>query len=44
MRTVEDLAPVREWLAAGPAGPMLVHAKVTSGEPSWWLEETFRGH
>ena len=43
VRTVQDLAPVREWLAAGPTGPMLVHAKVTSAA-SWWLEEAFRGH
>lgn len=44
VRTVEDLAPVRGWLATGPERPMLVHAKVTTGEASWWLEEAFRGH
>ncbi|AXH96645.1 thiamine pyrophosphate-binding protein [Ornithinimicrobium avium] len=44
VRTVEDLAPVRDWLASDTSGPMLVHAKVTSEEPSWWLEEAFRGH
>lgn len=43
VRSVEDLAPVRDWRAPGPTGPMLVHAKVTS-ESSWWLEEAFRGH
>ncbi|MGC5583839.1 thiamine pyrophosphate-binding protein [Ornithinimicrobium sp. W1665] len=42
--SVEDLAPVREWVAGGPSGPMLVHAKVTQDEASWWLEEAFRGH
>lgn len=42
--SVDDLAPVREWVAGGPAGPMLVHAKVTRDEASWWLEEAFRGH
>ena len=31
-------------VAAGPTGPMLLHAKVTRDEPSWWLEEAFRGH
>lgn len=40
----EDLQPVRDWVASGPTGPMLVHAKVTGDEPSWWLEEAFRGH
>ena len=40
----EDLQPVRDWVASGPTGPMLVHAKGTADEPSWWLEEAFRGH
>ncbi|MFK5689183.1 thiamine pyrophosphate-binding protein [Ornithinimicrobium sp. LYQ92] len=40
----EDLQPVRDWVASGPTGPMLVHARVTGDEPSWWLEEAFRGH
>lgn len=40
----EDLSAVRDWLAAGPTGPMLIDAKVTGEEPSWWLEEAFRGH
>ncbi|MDO5740012.1 MAG: thiamine pyrophosphate-binding protein [Ornithinimicrobium sp.] len=42
--SMEDLAPVRDWVAAGPTGPMLVHAKVTKDEASWWLEEAFKGH
>lgn len=42
--SLEDLAPVREWVAGGPTGPMLVHAKVIRDEASWWLEEAFRGH
>ena len=25
-------------------GPMLLDAKVVDTEPSWWLEEAFRGH
>lgn len=44
VRSVEDLAPVRDWVASGPSRPMLVDAKVTTGEASWWLEEAFRGH
>ena len=40
----EDLTAVRDWLASGPTGPMLIDAKVTGEEPSWWLEEAFRGH
>jgi acetolactate synthase I/II/III large subunit len=35
---------VGDWLDAGPSGPMLVDAKVVDTEPSWWLEEAFRGH
>jgi thiamine pyrophosphate-dependent acetolactate synthase large subunit-like protein len=39
----EDLAPVRSWLTSHDR-PMLIHAKVTRGKPSWWLEEAFKGH
>jgi acetolactate synthase I/II/III large subunit len=39
---LEDLAPVRSWLAGDRSRPMLLHAKVTRGKPSWWLEEAFR--
>jgi thiamine pyrophosphate-dependent acetolactate synthase large subunit-like protein len=44
VRAVEDLAGVRDWLAGPRAAPLLVDAKVTRDEPSWWLEEAFRGH
>jgi thiamine pyrophosphate-dependent acetolactate synthase large subunit-like protein len=44
VRSVADLEPVRKWLAARPARPMLIHARVTSERGSWWLEEAFRGH
>jgi thiamine pyrophosphate-dependent acetolactate synthase large subunit-like protein len=44
VRRVEDLAAVGTWLDRGPTGPMLVDAKVVDAEPSWWLEEAFRGH
>ncbi|MGI8522760.1 MAG: thiamine pyrophosphate-binding protein [Nocardioides sp.] len=44
VRGVGDLTAVGEWLDAGPTGPFLVDAKVVDAEPSWWLEEAFRGH
>lgn len=43
-RAVEDLAPVADWLAGPRDAPLLIDAKVAAGEPSWWLEEAFRGH
>ena len=44
VRTLADLAPVRQWLAEPPACPLVVDAKVRSSTGSWWLEEAFRGH
>jgi acetolactate synthase I/II/III large subunit len=44
VREVADLAAVGAWLDRGPTGPMLVDAKVVDSEPSWWLDEAFRGH
>ncbi len=44
VRSVEDLAPVREWAAGARRVPMLLDAKVTRDQASWWLEEAFRGH
>jgi thiamine pyrophosphate-dependent acetolactate synthase large subunit-like protein len=44
VRRREDLAPVTDWLAGPRERPLLVHAKVTTGRPAWWLEEAFRGH
>jgi thiamine pyrophosphate-dependent acetolactate synthase large subunit-like protein len=44
VRSVEDLAPVRAWLDGPRDTPLLVDAKVVADEPSWWLEEAFRGH
>src|SRR4051794_27273421 len=43
-RSVADLAPVADWVAGPRAAPLLIDAKVTRDEPSWWLEEAFRGH
>jgi acetolactate synthase-1/2/3 large subunit len=44
VRTVDDLEPVREWLAGDRNRPMLVDVKVTAERASWWLEEAFKGH
>lgn len=48
VRSRDDLAPVADWVAAWRAGTsrpaLLVDAKVASDQPSWWLEEAFRGH
>ncbi len=44
VRHPRDLDAVRAWLDAGRPRPMLVDAKVVDSEPSWWLEEAFRGH
>jgi thiamine pyrophosphate-dependent acetolactate synthase large subunit-like protein len=39
-----DLDAVRRWVAGPRERPMLVDAKVADQQPSWWLEEAFRGH
>jgi thiamine pyrophosphate-dependent acetolactate synthase large subunit-like protein len=44
VREERDLAPVAEWLAGERSTPLLIDAKVTRDQPSWWLEEAFRGH
>jgi thiamine pyrophosphate-dependent acetolactate synthase large subunit-like protein len=44
VRGPEDLGPVREWLTGPRDTPMVIDAKITTGRPSWWLEEAFRGH
>jgi acetolactate synthase-1/2/3 large subunit len=44
VRSREDLAAVREWLAGTETRPMLVDAKTVATHASWWLEEAFRGH
>jgi thiamine pyrophosphate-dependent acetolactate synthase large subunit-like protein len=44
VRGLQDLGPVREWLAGPRDRPLVIDAKVTSGSGSWWLEEAFRGH
>ncbi|NKY36336.1 thiamine pyrophosphate-binding protein [Nocardia speluncae] len=48
VRTVEDLAPVREWVERyrtdGQSRPLVIDAKITSDGGAWWLAEAFAGH
>ncbi|MEJ7647560.1 MAG: thiamine pyrophosphate-dependent enzyme [Nakamurella sp.] len=44
VRTPADLEAVRAWVDGPRRRPLLVDAKVTRGQASWWLEEAFRGH
>ncbi|MFI6311486.1 thiamine pyrophosphate-binding protein [Nocardia fusca] len=46
--SVDDLAPVREWVEqyrrTGRARPLVIDAKITSDGGAWWLAEAFAGH
>jgi thiamine pyrophosphate-dependent acetolactate synthase large subunit-like protein len=44
VRAPGDLAAVASWVGGPRAAPLLIDAKVARAEPSWWLEEAFRGH
>ena len=44
VRSTADLEIVGEWLTGPRDRPLLLDAKVTSEEPSWWLAEAFTGH
>jgi len=48
VRTLEDLQPVREWVAVfrdgGQDRPLVIDAKIASDGGSWWLAEAFQGH
>lgn len=48
VRTLDDLEPVREWVAAFRDGrqdrPLVIDAKIASDGGSWWLAEAFQGH
>ena len=48
VRNLEDLKPVKEWVAAFEAGsqnrPLVIDAKIASDGGSWWLAEAFQGH
>ena len=44
VRRPADLDAVAAWLTGDRSRPLLVDLKVVRSEPSWWLEEAFRGH
>ena len=44
VRSTRDLNAVREWLDGSRDRPLVIDAKVSAAEGSWWLEEAFRGH
>ncbi|HEX5087931.1 MAG TPA: thiamine pyrophosphate-binding protein [Nocardioides sp.] len=44
VRQRHDLAQVRDWLDGPRDTPLLIDIKVVADQPSWWLEEAFRGH
>jgi thiamine pyrophosphate-dependent acetolactate synthase large subunit-like protein len=44
VRSVADLAEVRDWVAGPRDRPLVVDAKVASDGGAWWLAEAFRGH
>jgi thiamine pyrophosphate-dependent acetolactate synthase large subunit-like protein len=44
VRRSSDLVGVESWIEGERERPLLVDAKITSDQPSWWLEEAFRGH
>jgi thiamine pyrophosphate-dependent acetolactate synthase large subunit-like protein len=42
VRTLDDLAPIEDWLRRRPDRPLLVDAKVDPDVVAEWLEEAFR--
>ncbi|MBE1574041.1 thiamine pyrophosphate-binding protein [Amycolatopsis roodepoortensis] len=42
VRSVEDLAAVKEWLNGPKDAPLVVDAKIADDGGSWWLAEAFR--
>lgn len=44
VRSVEDLAAVRAWVAGSRDRPLVIDAKIASDGGAWWLAEAFRGH
>jgi thiamine pyrophosphate-dependent acetolactate synthase large subunit-like protein len=44
VRAPADLTAVADWISGPRDRPLVVDAKVTRGQPSWWLAEAFRGH
>lgn len=44
VRQIGDLAAVEKWLQGPRDTALLIDAKIPADQPSWWLEEAFRGH
>ncbi|SCK46016.1 thiamine pyrophosphate-binding protein [Streptomyces sp. WMMB 322] len=44
VRGEDDLASVAAWVNGPRSTPLLVDAKITSEQGSWWLKEAFHGH
>jgi thiamine pyrophosphate-dependent acetolactate synthase large subunit-like protein len=44
VRTLGDLAAVRDWLAVPQDRPLVIDAKIASDGGAWWLHEAFKGH
>ena len=44
VRAPDDLDGVSRWLTGPRERPLVVDAKVTGNQASWWLVEAFRGH
>jgi len=44
VRTPADLAALTTWLGGPRDRPLLIDAKTTTTQPSWWLAHAFRGH
>lgn len=44
VRTLDDLRPLKQWLAGDRSSPILIDARIPRDRGSWWLEEAFRAH
>lgn len=44
VRSVDDLAGVKEWLAGPRDVPLVIDARIASDGGAWWLAEAFKGH
>lgn len=44
VRTLDDLRPLKQWLAGDRSAPILIDARIPRDRASWWLEEAFRAH
>jgi thiamine pyrophosphate-dependent acetolactate synthase large subunit-like protein len=44
VRGADDVKALGDQINGPRDRPLLIDAKITKGQPSWWLEEAFRGH